>query len=40
MHCFSAGARTDEIDLPTGYSAIDELLIAHGKEDPGLNRES
>jgi hypothetical protein len=23
----AAGARTDGIDLPTGYSAIDELLV-------------
>jgi ankyrin repeat protein len=36
----AAGARIDSIDLPTGYSAIDELLVAQGKEDPGLNRES
>jgi len=35
----AAGARIDGIDLPTGYSAIDELLVAQGKEDPGLNRE-
>ncbi|HEV2416741.1 MAG TPA: ankyrin repeat domain-containing protein [Terriglobia bacterium] len=33
----SAGARIDGIDLPTGYSAIDELLVAQGNEDPGLN---
>jgi hypothetical protein len=24
----AAGARTDGIELPTGYSAIDELLVA------------
>jgi ankyrin repeat protein len=35
----AAGARIDGIDLPTGYSAIDELLVAQGKEDPDLNRE-
>jgi len=35
----AAGARIDGIDLPTGYSAIDELLVAQGKADPGLNRE-
>ena len=34
----SAGARTDGIDLPTGYSAIDDLLVAQGKENSGLNR--
>lgn len=36
----SAGASTDGIDLPTGYSAIDELLVEQGKEHPGLNRKS
>lgn len=35
-----AGASTEGIDLPTGYSAIDELLVAQGKENPGLNRKS
>jgi ankyrin repeat protein len=34
----SAGAITNGIDLPTGYSAIDDLLVAQGKENPGLNR--
>jgi len=34
----SAGASTDGIDLPTGYSAIDELLVAQEKENPGSNR--
>jgi ankyrin repeat protein len=34
----SAGARTDGIDLPTGYSAIDDLLVGQGKENSGLNR--
>lgn len=36
----SAGASTDGIDLPTGYSAIDELLVEQGKNRPGLNRKS
>jgi len=36
----SAGASTDGIDLPTGYSAIDELLVEQGREHPGVNRKS
>ncbi|HEX7960201.1 MAG TPA: ankyrin repeat domain-containing protein, partial [Terriglobales bacterium] len=37
----SAGASTAGIDLPTGYSAIDELLgVPEGKQNPALNRKS
>ena len=36
----SAGASTYGIDLPTGYSVIDELLFGHTKEDPGFRRKS
>lgn len=36
----SAGASADGIDLPTGYSAIDELLVEQGKKHSGLNRKS
>jgi ankyrin repeat protein len=31
----AAGANTDGIDLPTGYEAIDELLLIHQTEKPG-----
>ena len=36
----AAGARTEGIELPAGYSAIDELLVEQGKEHSGLNRKS
>jgi hypothetical protein len=35
-----AGARIDGIDLPTGYSAIADLLVAQRGESPSLNFKS
>jgi len=36
----AAGARTEGIELPTGYSAIDALLVAQKGESPSLNSKS
>jgi hypothetical protein len=35
-----AGARINGIGLPTGYSAIDDLLVAQRGESPSLNLKS
>jgi len=32
----AAGARVEEVDLPTGNSCVDELLRRHGSPNPGL----
>ena len=36
----AAGARVDGIDLPTGYSAIDDLLVAQLGDSASPNLES